>query len=315
MDKEMNLKCVSILIPVHNRNMFIAECIQSALDQTYTNIEVVVVDNASDDGTWEICQQFANLDSRVRIFQNEKNIGPVRNWKRCAEEARGEYSKILFSDDLLEKNCIEQMVNHLNSLDVGLVNCSAYVGKTKENSKILYQYFGDETISTEIYIKKLINREFSVGPGSVLIRSKDLKRHIYIDFPTATPRNYSENGAGPDVMIMLNTSLQYTKIKILNAPLVFFRNHEKSFTVMNTNNSVNLGWDSAISYFLKTNKMRNLMINFIAKNWLLEIKKGKKWKNPINYLKEFEGSGSLFELINFSWYIIIIIIKFLVKRN
>jgi len=73
---------VSILIPVFNRKDYIAECIQSALDQTFTDFEVVVVDNASEDGTWEICQQFAANDQRVRIFQNDTNIGPVRNWRR-----------------------------------------------------------------------------------------------------------------------------------------------------------------------------------------------------------------------------------------
>ena len=76
---------VSILIPVYNREALIGECIQSALFQTFTDFEVIIVDNASTDNTWGICQRFAEQDKRVRVFRNEKNIGPVRNWRRCVD--------------------------------------------------------------------------------------------------------------------------------------------------------------------------------------------------------------------------------------
>ena len=78
---------VSILIPVFNRKSYISDCIQSALDQTISSIEIIIVDNASNDGTWEICQEYANRDQRIRIFRNDTNIGPVRNWKKCLDPA------------------------------------------------------------------------------------------------------------------------------------------------------------------------------------------------------------------------------------
>ena len=146
---------VSILIPVFNRKEYIAECIQSALDQTYTAFEVVVVDNASEDGTWEICQQFAAVDSRVRIFRNESNIGPVRNWIRCAQEAKGALSKILFSDDCLESNCLSEMVSKLADSKIALVYCAARIGKSRDESIIAYSQadssrgFYTEIFSTE----------------------------------------------------------------------------------------------------------------------------------------------------------------------
>lgn len=142
----MNSPRVSILIPVYNREKYIADCIQSALDQTFHDFEIVVVDNASNDGTWEICQEYAARDNRVRIFRNASNIGPVRNWIRCAQEARGEYSKILFSDDLLEPDCIERMLQCLDGRsDVGLLFCAARIGEDKQNAKMAYA-FDDRTI-------------------------------------------------------------------------------------------------------------------------------------------------------------------------
>src|SRR5437879_4126737 len=98
----MTVPLVSILIPLYNREQLLGPCIQSALDQTVRGFEVVIVDNASTDGTWQVCQAFAAKDSRVRIFRDPVNIGPVRNLQRCIQEARGQYGKILFSDDLIK---------------------------------------------------------------------------------------------------------------------------------------------------------------------------------------------------------------------
>ena len=86
---------VSILVPVYNRAHCIEQTLASALEQTFTDLEVVVVDNCSTDGSWELIQRVATRDPRVRVFRNDSNIGPVRNWLRCVREARGELGQIL----------------------------------------------------------------------------------------------------------------------------------------------------------------------------------------------------------------------------
>ena len=79
----------SILIRFFNRESFIEACVESALAQTHSDLDVVIVDNRSTYRTWEICQTLARRDSRIRIFRNDSNIGPVRNWRRCIDEAVG----------------------------------------------------------------------------------------------------------------------------------------------------------------------------------------------------------------------------------
>ena len=98
---------VSILIPVYNREDYIGPCIESALSQTYPNLEVIISDNASTDRTWQVVQQYVAQDSRVKAVQNESNLGPVRNWKVAVDLATGAYGKILWSDDLISSNYIE----------------------------------------------------------------------------------------------------------------------------------------------------------------------------------------------------------------
>ena len=75
------LPLVSIIIPTFNRQSFIAESIDSSLDQDYGNIEIIITDNASSDDTVKIVKEYVKRDSRVKLFCQKKNLGPVLNWK------------------------------------------------------------------------------------------------------------------------------------------------------------------------------------------------------------------------------------------
>ena len=110
----MNSK-ISILIPTYNREQYIEEAVRSALNQTYKNIEVIVVDNKSTDNSWMILENLAKNDSRIKLFQNDTNIGPVKNWKRCIDKATGKFCKILWSDDLIAPEFLERTLPFLRS--------------------------------------------------------------------------------------------------------------------------------------------------------------------------------------------------------
>jgi glycosyltransferase involved in cell wall biosynthesis len=308
----MNIPKVSILIPVYNRQDYIAECIQTAINQTFKDIEIIIVDNASDDGTWEICKNFEARDQRIRIFRNETNIGPVRNWIRCVKEAQGVYSKLLFSDDCLEIDCLKTMVPKLDDGDVSLVYCSAYIGEFKENSFIAYTKAKSSKISSTQFLDFILSGDAPLSPGAILIRTEDLLENLHTTFPTSTLRNYEINGAGPDVMLMLMTSLKYKFVANVNVPLVFFRAHKDSITINNCNNSVHDGYCSVLSYFLKFNISRKSWLIFIASEWVRRIRKNYNWTSPKRILIEFEGSGSLrevSELFFHAFYFILILIR------
>ncbi|MFH7321199.1 glycosyltransferase family 2 protein [Desulfurivibrio sp. D14AmB] len=292
---------VSILIPVYNRQEYIAECIQSALSQTYTDFEVVVVDNASDDETWKICKEFAALDRRVRVFRNAVNIGPVRNWQRCAEEATGEFCKILFSDDCLEPDCLSVMVPQLEDSDVALVYCAAFIGETKERAMVAYSAGTDLRMSSTRFLNLVLRGEAPVSPGAVLIRARDLRNNLHPRFPTATPRPYDQHGAGPDVMISLLTAANYPYVVAVSVPLVFFRAHAGSFTIENTKNWVAEGYLSAISYYLLKSCGRKAWMSYVSHGWLRMARLKRGWISPKAHLLEYEGSGSVGESLVMLW--------------
>ena len=111
----LDIPFVSICIPVYNGEKFLYEAIESALKQSFQDFEVVIVDNASTDGTQFIVEEIASADRRIRYFRNDSNIGIVGNFNACLRHARGKYIKFLCADDLLLSTCIEDMVRELDT--------------------------------------------------------------------------------------------------------------------------------------------------------------------------------------------------------
>lgn len=105
----------SICIPTFNRREMLCQAIRSAINQTYDNIEVVISDNASDDGTSEAVRAIA--DPRIRYFRNDNNIGGASNWERCVHLAKGQFFSWLQDDDLLLPHFVSTAVTALRSTE------------------------------------------------------------------------------------------------------------------------------------------------------------------------------------------------------
>jgi glycosyltransferase involved in cell wall biosynthesis len=106
---------VSLGIPVYNGERYVGEAIRSALMQSLGDIEVVISDNASTDGTERICREFAAADSRVRYFRNTSNVGAHPNFNLAFDRSRGRYFKWLAHDDLLHPDYLQQCVAVLDA--------------------------------------------------------------------------------------------------------------------------------------------------------------------------------------------------------
>lgn len=242
---------VSILIPVYNREGLVAECICSALGQTYSQFEVVIVDNASTDNTWSICQDFAARDPRVRIFRNDSNLGPVRNWRRCLEEARGTYGKILFSDDLMAPGFLEQAVTWLQDEEVGFVFSSIEIGERPGTGDVPYRWrrTSGRWPSMTFIRESLLGGKVPVSPGAALFRLADLRKNLLLEIPTAEVIDFTRYGAGPDVLLYLMTAATYPMIAYLSDPLTFFRSHADSITVRENNSMISSHYFQAKLWF------------------------------------------------------------------
>ncbi len=116
---------VTVAIPLYNNQDFIAATISSVLAQTYSNFELLIVDDCSSDRSMEIAEQFN--DPRLRLFRHERNLGAEGNWNYCLQHARGKYVKLLCSDDLISPDCLAKQVKVLEDdaeESIAVVCCS-----------------------------------------------------------------------------------------------------------------------------------------------------------------------------------------------
>lgn len=114
---------VSILIPVYNTEFYLAKCLDSLIGQTYKDLEIIAVDNASKDSSLRILKEYAQRDERIRIIERKKtrSVGSSRNI--ALEASRGEYIWFVDSDDYAEPTFLEVMLRKMKAADVDIVQC------------------------------------------------------------------------------------------------------------------------------------------------------------------------------------------------
>jgi glycosyltransferase involved in cell wall biosynthesis len=104
---------VSIGVPVFNGENYLAQALDSLLAQTFAGLELIISDNASTDGTEEICRSYASRDRRVRYARNDDNVGAARNFNQLVALARGEYFKWAAHDDLCSPEFLQRCIDAL----------------------------------------------------------------------------------------------------------------------------------------------------------------------------------------------------------
>ncbi len=115
---------LSIGLPVYNGEDFVAEALDSILNQTFQDFELIIADNASTDRTAEICQAYADKDNRISYHRSDKNLGAAWNYNRAFELSTGKYFKWSAHDDLCKPTYFEQCIDILEK-DSSIVLCYA----------------------------------------------------------------------------------------------------------------------------------------------------------------------------------------------
>lgn len=228
------MAAVSILIPVFNRVGLLEATIRSAAAQTFSDVEIIVVDNCSTDGSFELACSLASQDGRIRVYRNAQNVGPVMNWRLCVSYATAAFSKILFSDDLIAPECIAKMLGKVLSRDVAFCYSPAITGEVPWEGGLIYRAFDTECcISREHFLRASVRLDgfAPVSPGAALFRTADLRKNIVTHLEGCEGYDFQSSGAGVDWLVYALTALSYPKVGYVPDPLVFFRAHPGSITV------------------------------------------------------------------------------------
>ncbi len=159
---------VSVTMPAYNAERFIAKSLQSALDQSYRNLEILVVDDGSEDGTAKIVESFARRDARVRlIHQANQGVGGARN--RGIEESKGDFIASLDADDLWAPEKLEKQVDCIlrGGPEVGVVYCWCLYIDEEDRPTSRYAASAEEG---DVYLQMLCYNLLSCGSNALVRR-------------------------------------------------------------------------------------------------------------------------------------------------
>lgn len=178
----MNLPLVSVIIPIYNQEKYLKKCVTSILNQTYENLEILLVNDGSSDHSMKICQYYAKQDSRCYIIDKENGgLSSARN--AGMKVAKGEYITFVDSDDYLEIDAIKQMVHEAmdHSLDIVCmnvysVNCD-YTEKYEINP-IKREFLGRKLDGRD-YLKGVCKREFSESVWAKLFGKEIIRKYKF----------------------------------------------------------------------------------------------------------------------------------------
>lgn len=202
----MNGPLVSVLMTAYNREKYVAEAIESVLKSTYTNFELIIVDDCSTDKTVEIARSYEAKDKRVKVYVNEKNLGDYPNRNRAASYAKGEYILYVDSDDKLFPDAIQRLISSMlqfNKAEFGM--CYLY------ESGAPFELESKEAIKRHFFKRPFL----MVGPGGTIIKKSFFER--LGGYPT-------KYGPANDMYFNLKAASQ-TNIILLPFEFVFYRRH------------------------------------------------------------------------------------------
>ena len=152
---------VSVIIPVYNVKNYLNQCLTSVLAQTYQNLEIILVDDGSTDGSREICDAYAFRDRRIMVLhQDNAGVSAARNW--ALDRCQGEYLTFVDADDYIEKDLVEVLLHNLLVLKADVVSCYSNriyllgdvpIGEFPYHDRIVYE--NKEELLSDLFRDKL----------------------------------------------------------------------------------------------------------------------------------------------------------------
>jgi glycosyltransferase involved in cell wall biosynthesis len=279
---------VSIVIPVYNVSSYLAQCLESVIHQSYHNIEIIIINDGSTDGSGLICDRFSQCDDRIRVIHTDnRGLSSARNCglKACS----GSYLLFVDSDDWIEADTVETLLDYAKTYNADIAaakSCKEFVGQTvyppkaKEEIRVFH---GDEILPA--YGKGLFrdvvwNKLYLAGCFSG------------IQFPDG--HNYED--VSVTWKIMKNLADEDGTVVVLSKPLFHFRMRKSS--ISHTESCCNI-IDAWAAYHEKYIGMPDYRQQFLPACFFII---GRMWLNYFRFSGEERGaaSGIVLEMRSFS---------------
>ena len=226
------MELISVIVPVYNVESYVAECIESIQNQTYMNLEIILVDDGSKDMSGDICDQYAAYDERIKVIHQENGgLSAARN--TGIEAANGDYISFVDSDDYIGLTLFEDMLQLMVEHDLDIIECTAFRNNGDTNIE------GCNDGSLEIF-----NRDEALKMAMydcfVAVWSQLYKRRVISDVRFPVGRKFEDSAVS--YLFIANTK----RVGHINRCLYYYRLNPNSTT--QTSFDAKSRWDFVLGY-------------------------------------------------------------------
>lgn len=274
------MKKISIVIPVYNVEKYLSECLDSVINQTYKNLQIILVDDGSTDSSGKICDVYAEKDNRITVV-HQKNAGAGAAKNTGLELIDGDYFSIIDSDDYIELDMYEKMVNSLEKYNADIVQClfrNVYVNDSFDRKyKIKGNY--PKVLTSKSFLKEyLYDWKYAIFANKVF-KSSLLKE---IRFPVG--RKIDDE--------FFTYKLVCNAKKVVNIDNILYNYRMRKTSVMNENDTDRLIYDRIDCFIERYNYVSDIYPS-------LKKKYNLKLYDDLLYFKDSaKDNGKILSLIN-----------------
>lgn len=214
---------ISVIMTSYNYAKYISEAIESVINQTYTDWELVIVDDASTDNSVEIIQTYLEKDNRIKLYINNENLGLAKSIQKALKHTNSEWIAFLESDDKFYPNTLEKKIDVIKKHDVDLIYSDVELSKHSAPLDEHFDIVKTKYLNTSknCFIEdfdKIIPKENIIPTFSVVMLKKSLLASCSFSSPCKALLDY-----------YLWVQLYKAKVFYINKPLTFWRVHEDSY--------------------------------------------------------------------------------------
>ncbi|GAA0061533.1 glycosyltransferase family 2 protein [Clostridium sp. CTA-1] len=210
---------ISVIIVTYNRKKYLVRSLESILSQSFSNFELILVNNGSTDGTGELCRKYTEKDSRIKIINIKENKGASRGRNMGVDAASSEYITIVDDDDYCQNGMLEHLINLADEYNADISMCGSY--NDFGNRLEPYFIFDDLLVLDKVKgLDELLKREkYNVAPPTKLLR-KSLFEGI----------RFPEGVLVDDIHVIYKIFAKADVVVAKGTPLYYFRKHESNMT-------------------------------------------------------------------------------------
>lgn len=276
------VELISIIIPIYKTEKYLEKCLTSVVNQTYKNLEILLIDDDSPDDSLKICKQWAKKDKRIKVYHKcNEGVSETRNYG--IKEAKGKYICFIDSDDYIECTMIEKLYRKIKDDDADICSCNFYI--VRDNTKVLNKRKFEKDILSDIF------------KGNGFVCNKIYKKSIIQKTKFDKHINIYED-------LLFNISIVYNnpvKYSYINEPLYYYEQRNDS-AMNSTDFKRNIYSFEALEKIISLLKTmnNNYYINYEC-NYIGNILKLNKERKQLEQLKKYINIAKNYSKYDLNW--------------